>query len=94
MSFIKIGERSFEIFYISITNVLITFGRIFVLDKGAHIGGTYIWEAYIRDFTVSAFFGGFLHISDCFQKSHKISHLKADVFRHAFRLYFKMIVGW
>ena len=66
MSFIKIGERSFEIFYISIANVLITFGRKFVLVKGAHIRGTYIWEAYIRDFTVSAF----LNTNDMFIFDH------------------------
>ena len=52
MSFIKISERSFEILYISIAHVMIIFGRKFVLVKGAYIGGTYIWEAYIRDFTV------------------------------------------
>ena len=56
MSLMKIGERSFENLYISIANVLIIFGRKCVLvSKGAYIRGTYIWEAYIRDFTQSAF---------------------------------------
>ena len=56
MSLMKIGERSFEILYISIANVLIIFGRKCVLvSKGAYIRGTYIWEAYLRDFTQSAF---------------------------------------
>ena len=48
----KIGE----ILHISIPNVLIIFGRKFVLvSKGAYIRGIYIWEAYIRDFMQSAF---------------------------------------
>ena len=56
MSLMKIGERSFENLYISIANVLIIFGRKCVLvSKGAYIRGTYIWEAYLRDFTQSAF---------------------------------------
>ena len=56
MSPMKIGERSFEILYNSISNVLIIFGKKFVLiSKGAYIRGIYIWEAYIRDFTQSAF---------------------------------------
>ena len=56
MSLMKIGERSFEILYISIANVLIIFERKCVLvSKGAYIRGTYIEEAYVRDFTVSSF---------------------------------------
>ena len=40
MSFMKIGERSFEILHIFIANVQIIFGRKFVLvSKGAYIRG-------------------------------------------------------
>ena len=67
MSPMKIGERSFKILYISIANVLIIFERkCLLVTKGAYIRGTYIWEAYIRDFTQSAF----VNTNDIFTFNH------------------------
>ena len=64
--FIKIGERLFEVLDISIAKILIIFERKFVLVKGVYIQGTYIWEAYNRDFTVSAF----VNTNDMFTFNH------------------------
>ena len=48
VSLMEIGEKSFEILYISIANVRIIFRRKYgLVSKGAYILGTYIWEAYL-----------------------------------------------